>query len=510
MDRILRPAFRRGGDRPNGKAALERGGFRVFLSEVQAEPVSHAQGEERHRADESDGVGHPYARCTPSEHEPEGVARRNGHKDVGDERDPHDGLDVRKSAQGIGQNDLDAVAQLVEHQDRDQRFHDVVHGDIVGEDPSDDRLREEKHEADPRDHDQRQMYACPRRAANHVPVGGALVVADADGHGGTQTQIDRETDQRDGDGDLMGGQFLTAEPADHDGRHAERACLQALLQPDRPADGVQRAPAPAVDREHAHTLAVGGVGRAAHEHAREQDEDDDARDKGADACTEQSHLGESELAVDQYVVADDVQQVACQKHPHRHGGVGDALDELAEGIGRHDEQDRCHRDQVVGADQRHQLVGLVEQSEVQIDGGEDGRDEYCGRGVGHEAVLDPAADGEVFASCEVLADERGEVVGESRAEDDEGVDHVVHERGCAEFGRGVLSDHDRVGESRDDGSELADDDRHGQLDERFADSRIEEGGAYGVFHGMNEIWGREAGASGPEKTNGVNGRGKGL
>ena len=56
------------------------------------------------------------------------------------------------------------------------------------------------------------------------------------------------------------------------------------------------------------------------------------------------------------------------------------------------------------------------------------------------------------------ADDGGQPVSETGAEDDDQVEHVVHERSGRQFLCAVVSDHERVGQAQDDDADLPDDD----------------------------------------------------
>ncbi len=82
-------------------------GFPCLVQEAQAE---HDAG-----AGQAQGEGHPDTGQAAVHDEAEEVAGRQGNDEVGDEGVQHHDFDVEDAAQGVGEGDLEAVAELVEH-----------------------------------------------------------------------------------------------------------------------------------------------------------------------------------------------------------------------------------------------------------------------------------------------------------------------------------------------------------------------------------------------------------
>ena len=84
--------------------------------------------------------------------------------------------------------------------------------------------------------------------------------------------------------------------------------------------------------------------------------------------------------------------------------------------------------------------------------------------VRHDAVLQPRRHHVLLVTCKVLSHKRSEREREAGSEDDERIEHIVHERRSREFRSAVLAHHNRVGKACDDTSKLSHDDRKGKLE----------------------------------------------
>ena len=103
----------------------------------------------------------------------------------------------------------------------------------------------------------------------------------------------------------------------------------------------------------------------------------------ADACAIEPQLGESALAIDEYIVAHDVKRIAYDEYPHRHLGIGDAFDKLAESVGGHDKEYGHHHYSEIGFDDGYQLLRLPHTFNAKVYRHEHGDDEQCRQHIGH-------------------------------------------------------------------------------------------------------------------------------
>ena len=77
---------------------------------------------------------------------------------------------------------------------------------------------------------------------------------------------------------------------------------------------------------------VGAVTATAYKEGEQQQGHQHAGQQGAQSCAEQAEFGERANAIYQQVVANDVLGIAYKHDPHAHGGIGNAVCELSEGI----------------------------------------------------------------------------------------------------------------------------------------------------------------------------------
>ena len=187
---------------------------------------------------------------------------------------------------------------------------------------------------------------------------------------------------------------------------------------------------------------------------------EDAAYQGRDAGSEQTQLRESGHTVNQYPVAQNINHVSANHRPHRHLGLSYSIQKLL-----HREEDahkeyRCQIHQEVGADEREQFLRLADAPQVEIEQNENQGEDGSRNHVGKEGVTHLLAD----AVCSFLAiesaDNRGETIGKSHVRYENKTEDVVYQTCCRQFGRTVMTNHQRVGESQDDGSQLSDDDRN--------------------------------------------------
>ena len=98
--------------------------------------------------------------------------------------------------------------------------------------------------------------------------------------------------------------------------------------------------------------------------------------------------------------------------------------------------------------------------EVEIEDHQGEREEYAHHHIGEEGVFHFLSYFVRFLHAVEFPDDRGETVGEPHVGNEDEGDDIVDETCCRQFLRAVMSDHERVGESQNDGSQLSDDDRN--------------------------------------------------
>ena len=168
----------------------------------------------------------------------------------------------------------------------------------------------------------------------------AVEVACAHGYGCTESVVHHKRKLRYGGHHLMRSQSDGAKPSHHDDRQRERSCLHTHFQSYRGAERAETSHQLARPSEAEESLTILLHTAFAEEYREKYAHHDDARHQCRYAGTNNTHFGHSHLAVYQYVVADDVEQIARQEYPHRRARLGDTVGELLEGIEQHDEGQR--------------------------------------------------------------------------------------------------------------------------------------------------------------------------
>ena len=102
------------------------------------------------------------------------------------------------------------------------------------------------------------------------------------------------------------------------------------------------------------------------DHSHHHHRHEDAAAHGGESGTEQAQLRERSHAIDEHPVAEDVQYVAANHHPHRHLGMRDAIEELFHRIEDADEEYRDEVDDEVRTHEREQFLWLSDMVEVEV------------------------------------------------------------------------------------------------------------------------------------------------
>ena len=247
------------------------------------------------------------------------------------------------------------------------------------------------------------------------------------------------------------------------GNHATQrkgSRFHTQLQCHRPSQPVHLLEIHLVDFTMNDIVSVISKFPAHHHHAHHRRRHEDAAYQGRDARSEQTQLRESRNTVNQNPVAQDVDHVSANHRPHRHLGLSDTIQELLHREEDAHEEHRCQVHQKVGADECEQFLRLSDAPQVEIEQDENQGEENARNHVGKEGVAHLLSDAVCAFFSVKSADDRGESVGESHVGYEYKTEDIVHQSGCRQFGRTVMTDHQRVGESQDDGTQLSDDDRN--------------------------------------------------
>ena len=142
---------------------LEKGGFkdkarREAASKLARHEFAGTEGEEGDGEEESDRVREPDTLDAHAAWEAEDVAGWDCDQEVGGERDPHDGLHIRKASERVCKHDLGSVDELIEHQDRKQTDHDCRDHLVVREHKADLVSEDEECKACECGHDESEVY----------------------------------------------------------------------------------------------------------------------------------------------------------------------------------------------------------------------------------------------------------------------------------------------------------------------------------------------------------------
>ena len=164
------------------------------------------------------------------------------------------------------------------------------------------------------------------------------------------------------------------------------------------------------------------------------------------------------MSVNQYPVAEDVQDVAADEEPHGCLRVGDAVGKLLESIEEQHEDDGDEQHDVIRTHQGEQFLRLAQAMDVQVEDAHDGGQQDADKSVRPKRILQGASHGFLLALAEEASHDGGQPVGETGGKDDDEVEHVVYEAGCGQVFRAMMAYHQCVGKAEDDHAQLADDD----------------------------------------------------
>ena len=102
-------------------------------------------------------------------------------------------------------------------------------------------------------------------------------------------------------------------------------------------------------------VSLGKVERACHQCQLQE-----TAQQGGYACAEQAHLRQTAMSEDEKPVANEVEDVAGNHYPHRHGSVLHAIAELLVGIEQHLGQQAQQKNQQVRPHEGQELFRLPE------------------------------------------------------------------------------------------------------------------------------------------------------
>ena len=98
--------------------------------------------------------------------------------------------------------------------------------------------------------------------------------------------------------------------------------------------------------------------------------------------------------------------------------------------------------------------------EIEVEDYQSERENDAHHHIGEEGVFHFLSYFVRFLHAVEFSDDRGETIGEAHIWNEDEGDDIVDETCRSQFLRAVMSDHERVGESQNDGSQLSDDDRN--------------------------------------------------
>ena len=166
------------------------------------------------------------------------------------------------------------------------------------------------------------------------------------------------------------------------------------------------------------------------------------------------------MSEDEQPVAQDVQHVAQEHNPHRHGRVLHAVAELFVGVEHHLRQQAQHQDKQIGTHQGQQLDGLPQAWQEDIKQACQQHQQQADAQAGKESVLQPGSDVVHPALSQKRTNDGSDAVGEAHTTYNEQGNDVIHETSCSQFVRAIMSYHKRIGEPHHDGAQLPQHDWH--------------------------------------------------
>jgi hypothetical protein len=406
--------------------------------------------------------------------EAEGQDAADGQADdpVADDLDDEAGVGVAGSAQSAGGGDLEAVEELEEGGDEEQRDGRGDDGAIGGEGAGDGVGDEQK--------DGGEDGHAAGSEQDRGPTGGGCLcgvlatdgLADTDGSGGRDGEGNHEGEAGAVEGDLVAAEWKPAHDADEVGDDAE----------DGDFDEDLAAGWDSKEREASDTVGLEVVEHAAEAvavttlDAIESDDHEEgeiaAGDRGCEAGTGDSERGDVEwppgVSVNEEPVAHDVDEVRGDQSEGDGTDVVERLQVAAEGeieeergcsvVECAEEGDRAVEDVVVDGQAQHHDRGE-----------DDDEDESEGQTSGEdEAVQEPTV-GLVEFACSVGLGEEGVEAEEDAAEaEGDGVVEDLAEGGGGDGESGVrhVADHDSVDDAHGHPADLRENEREGEGEDR--------------------------------------------
>ena len=409
---------------------------------------------------ESEWEGYPDAQDAQPAWETEGVTHRQRDDEISDEGISNHRLHAGDAPQGIGKGILQSVAKLVYHHQDNQHCHVLLHLHIVGEEPAYLVAEEEHGDAHQRGEKQCQSPSIIGIAAHGLIIFLPHKVAHTYRHSRSHAREHQIEELRDGNHHLMGGKRYGAQPAHHHATQRKGSRLHRQLQCHRPAQAVHLLEVSLVHMAMDDVLAILLELLLAQYHRHHCCRHQDARAHSGESGTEQTQLREWTYAVDEHPVAQDVDHVAHNHHPHRHLGMSDTVQKLLHRIEYTHEE---HRDQIhdeVRADEGEQFLGLSDTREIEVEYHHRQGEDAAHNHVGEERIAHLLTYLVGALHAIESADDRGESVREAHVRDEyEGID-VVDESCRRQFLSAMMTYHERVGEAKHDCAELSDDDRY--------------------------------------------------
>ena len=368
--------------------------------------------------------------------------------------------------QSVGEADLHRVAQLVEHQRRDEAGGKAEDGGVSGEERSERLAKDKEGQGGDDRHGEQNVGAGTRGGTDAAPVAKTVGGSEANAQSGSETVVEEETERADGDHDLKRGEVNGAEPACHDAAHRERTALHSHLKPDGEGLTVNKLhSAFAAAGEEAETIDP--ITLSAQNDDNQNERHDGTGEQGAQSGTRESHLGKTAMPINQKIVSKNVQRIAAEQCPHPHGGVRDAVGELTQGVEERDEQEGEENGEVVGSNEGKQFRGLSESGEEEIGDSHDSHEQKDKQQVRRHSVAEQCARFAPTSSSVEGADQRRQSVTVAHEEKGDEVENAVDEGSGGKRVRAVASDHHRVGKSHDDDANLSDGDGNAESQNGF-------------------------------------------
>ena len=287
---------------------------------------------------QSEWEGDPDAHDAQSARETEYVTHRQGDDEVGDEGVGHHRLHASDATEGVGEGVLQTVTKLIYHHQDDEHCHVLLYFHIVGEE-STYLMTEEKHGDTHQDGEhQVESPTVVGILSYRLEVLLSYEVAHTNRHCRSHARKHEIEELRGGNHHLVGGERNRSEPSHHHATQRECSRLHRQLQCHRPAQAVHLPEVSLVERGVYDVVSVLLEFLSEDDHSHHHHRHEDAAAHGGESGTEQAQLREGSHAIDEHPVAEDVQYIAANHHPHRHLGMRDAIEELFHRIEDADEE----------------------------------------------------------------------------------------------------------------------------------------------------------------------------